>query len=80
MCRQGGVTTNKSAGNTSVVQTLPMAFTTANLAVLITYVKATDAEGGLSVPNKTLTNFSFFEKCYANKSNATYCYYIAVGY
>ena len=77
---QGGVTTNKSAGDTSVVQTLPMTFTTANLAVLITYVQATNAEGGLSVPNKTLTNFSFFERCYANRSNATYCYYIAVGY
>ena len=57
-----------------------MAFTTANLAVLMTYVEARTAEGGLSVPEKDPTHFSFYEICYAGRSNEAYCYYIAVGY
>ena len=75
---QGGKTSTNTAGSHLKSQAFPIQFTSQVMSVVVTYLHM-NQEGGAMVASTSNSNFQFSERCYADRSNDSPLFYIALG-
>ena len=75
---QGGKTSTNTAGSQLERQAFPIQFTSQVMSVVVTYLRM-NQEGGAMVASTSNSDFQFSERCYANRSNGSPLFYIALG-
>lgn len=75
---QGGKTSTNTAGSQLKSQAFPIQFTSQVMSVVVTYLHM-NQEGGAMVASTSNSNFQFSERCYADRSNNSPLFYIALG-
>lgn len=75
---QGGKTSTNTAGSQLERQAFPIQFTSQVMSVVVTYLHM-NQEGGAMVASTSNSDFHFSERCYANRSNDSPLFYIALG-
>lgn len=75
---QGGKTSTNTDGSQLKSQAFPIQFTSQVMSVVVTYLHM-NQEGGAMVASTSNSNFQFSERCYANRSNDSPLFYIALG-
>lgn len=75
---QGGKTSTNTAGSQLERQAFPIQFTSQVMSVVVTYLHM-NQEGGAMVASTSNSDFQFSERCYANRSNDSPLFYIALG-
>lgn len=75
---QGGKTSTNTAGSQLKGQAFPIQFTSQVMSVVVTYLHM-NQEGGAMVASTSNSNFQFSERCYADRSNDSPLFYIALG-
>lgn len=75
---QGGKTSTNTDGSQLKLQAFPIQFASQVMSVVVTYLHM-NQEGGAMVTSTSNSNFQFSERCYANRSNDSPLFYIALG-